>query len=69
VVDRPRRIPARRAATRSVFTWQVANSGALCDPTTIFRNVSDAQPTLAPGDRIVADGSLTGGTVHLWTLP
>ena len=43
--------------------------GALSDLTTIFRNVSDAQPILAPGDRIVADGSLTGGEVHLWTLP
>jgi hypothetical protein len=53
----------------TVFTWQVANSGALSDLTTIFRNVSDVQPTLAPGDRIVADGSELGGKVHLWTLP
>jgi hypothetical protein len=44
-------------------------SSALSDLTTIFRNVSDAQPVLAPGGRIVADGSLTGGEVHLWTLP
>ena len=36
---------------------------------TIFRDASDAQPVLAPGGRIVADGSLTGGEVHLWTLP
>jgi hypothetical protein len=52
-----------------VFTWQVAGSGALGDLTTVFRDVSDVQPTLVPGDRIVADGSLTGGRVHLWTLP
>jgi hypothetical protein len=57
------------AARDTVFTWQVAGSGALSDLTTIFRNVSDAQPTLAPGARIVADGSAIGGEVHLWTLP
>jgi hypothetical protein len=53
----------------TVFTWQVASSGALSDLTTFFRNVSDVQPTLAPGDRIVADGSMLDGGVHLWTLP
>jgi WD40 repeat protein len=68
VVDRPEAYPST-AGRDTVFTWQVAGSGALSDLTTIFRDVSDAQPTLAPGDRIVADGSLTGGTVHLWTLP
>ena len=68
VVDRPETYPST-AARDTVFTWQVAGSGALSDLTTIFRDVSDAQPILAPGDRIVADGSLTGGQVHLWTLP
>jgi hypothetical protein len=56
-------------ARDTVFTWQVTGSGALSDLTTIFRDVSDAQPSLAPGGRIVADGSVTGGQVHLWTLP
>jgi WD40 repeat protein len=55
-------------ARDTVFTWQVDGSGALSDLTTIFRNVTDAQPTLAPGDSIVADGSVTGGQVHLWAL-
>lgn len=68
VVDRPETYPST-AARDTVFTWQVAGSGDLSDLTTIFRNVSDAQPILAPGDRIVADGSLRGGEVHLWTLP
>ena len=68
VVDRPEMYPST-AARDTVFTWQVAGSGSLSDLTTIFRDVSDAQPILAPGDRIVADGSLTGGEVHLWTLP
>jgi len=68
VIDRPETSPST-AARDTVFTWQVAGSGALSDLTTIFRNVSDAQPVLAPGGRIVADGSLIGGEVHLWTLP
>ena len=68
VVDRPETYPST-AARDTVFTWQVAGSGALSDLTTIFRDVSDAQPILAPGGRIVADGSLIGGEVHLWTLP
>ena len=68
VVDRPETYPST-AARDTVFTWQVAGSGALSDLTTIFRDVSDAQPILAQGGRIVADGSLTGGEVHLWTLP
>ena len=68
VIDRPETYPST-AARDTVLTWQVAGSGALSDLTTIFRDVNDAQPTLAPGARIVADGSLTGGQVHLWTLP
>jgi WD40 repeat protein len=68
VVDRPETYPST-AARDTVFTWLVAGSGALSDLTTIFRDVSDAQPILAQGDRIVADGSLTGGEIHLWTLP
>jgi WD40 repeat protein len=68
VIDRPETFPST-AARDTVFTWQVASSGALSDLTTIFRDVSDAQPTLAPGDRIVADGSPIGGQVHLWALP
>ena len=68
VIDRPEAWPST-AARDTVFTWQVAGSGALSDLTTIFRDVNDAQPTLAPGGRIVADGSLTDGQVHLWTLP
>jgi len=47
----------------------VTGSGDLSDLTTIFRDVNDAQPVLAPVGRIVADGSLTGGKVHRWTLP
>ena len=57
VIDRPEAWPST-AARDTVFTWQVAGSGALSDLTTIFRDVNDAQPTLAPGGRIVADGSL-----------
>ena len=68
VIDRPEAWPSP-AARDTVFTWQVTGSGDLSDLTTIFRDVSDAQPVLAPGGRIVADGSLTGGEVHLWTLP
>jgi hypothetical protein len=68
VVDRTETFPST-AARDTVFTWQVASSGALSDLTTTFRDVSDAQPTLAPGDRIVADGSPIGGQVHLWALP
>jgi WD40 repeat protein len=68
VIGRPEAFPST-AARDTVFTWQVAGSGALSDLTTIFRDVSDAQPTLAPGDGIVADGSPTGGQVRLWALP
>ena len=68
VIDRPE-TSSSTAARDTVFTWQVTGSGALSDLTTIFRDVNNAQPALAPGARIVADGSLTGGEVHLWTLP
>jgi WD40 repeat protein len=68
VIARPETSPST-AARDTVFTWQVTGSGALSDVTTIFRDVSDAQPTLTAGGRIVADGSVTGGEVHLWTLP
>jgi hypothetical protein len=68
VIDRPEAWPSP-AARDTVFTWQVTGSGDLSEVTTIFRDVNDAQPTLAPGDRIVADGSLIDGEVHLWTLP
>src|SRR5690242_9839819 len=68
VIDRPETYPST-AARDTVFTWQVTGSGDLSDLTTIFRDVNDAQPTLAMGDRSVADGSLTGGEVHLWPLP
>ena len=68
VVDRPETFPST-SDRDTVFTWRVASSGALGGLTTIFRDVSDAQPTLAPGGRVVADGSLTGGRVHLWTRP
>ena len=68
VIDRPEASPSP-AARDTVFTWQVTGSGALSGLTTIFRDVNDAQPALAPGARIVADGSLTSGQVHLWTLP
>jgi hypothetical protein len=54
---------------RAIFAWQVTGSGGLSGLTTIFRDVSDAQPVLTAGGRIVADGSATGGEVHLWTLP
>ena len=68
VIARPETSPSP-AARDTVFTWQVTGSGALSDPTTIFRDVSDAQPTLAAGGRIVADGSAIGGDIRLWTLP
>jgi WD40 repeat protein len=68
VIDRSEAFPSTTDRD-TVFTWQVASSGALSDLTTFFRNVSDSQPTLAPGDRVVADGSEIGGKVHLWTLP
>lgn len=68
VIDRPEAWPSP-AARDTVFTWQVTSPGDLSDLTTIFRDVNDAQPALAPGARIVADGSLTDGQVHLWTLP
>ena len=67
VIDRPGTWSSVAAAARdTVFTWQVAGSGALSDLTTNFRNVSAAQPTLAPGGRVVADGSAIGGEVYLW---
>ena len=68
VIDRSEAFPSTTDRD-TVFTWQATSSGALSDLTTIIRNVSDSQPTLAPGDRIVADGSELGGKVHLWTLP
>jgi hypothetical protein len=68
VIARPETSPGT-AARDTVFTWQVTGPGALSGLTTIFRDVSDAQPTLTAGGRIVADGSVTGGEVHLWTLP
>ena len=68
VIARPETSPGT-AARDTVFTWQVTGSGALSGLTTIFRDVSDAQPTLTAGGRIVADGSAIGGEVHLWTLP
>ncbi len=68
VIDRSEAFPSTTDRD-TVFTWQVASSGALSDLTTIFRNVSDSQPTLAPGNSVVADGSETGGKVHLWVLP
>ena len=68
VIDRPQ-TSASTAALDTALTCQVASSGALSHLTTIFRDVKDAQPALAPGGRTVADGSITGGEVHLWTLP
>ena len=68
VIARPETSPGT-AARDTVFTWQVTGPGALSGLTTIFRDVSDAQPTLAAGGRVVADGSVVGGQVHLWTLP
>jgi len=68
VVDRPEAWPST-AARDTVFTWQVTGSGDLSDLTIMFRDVNDAQPVLAPGGRILADGSLKGGEVHLWALP
>ncbi len=68
VIDRSEAWPSP-AARDTVFTWQAAGSGALSDLTTSFRDVNDAQPALAPGARIVADGSLTDDQVQLWTLP
>ena len=68
MIDRTEAFPST-ADRDTVYTWQVASSGALSDLTTVYRNVSDSQPTLAPGDRLVADGSELGGKVHLWTLP
>jgi WD40 repeat protein len=56
-------------ARDTVFTWRVPSSGDLSHLTTIFRDVSSAQPTLAPGARLVADGSPAGAQVHLWVLP
>lgn len=68
VIDRPEAWPSR-AARDTVFSWQVAGSGDLSNLTTTFRDVNDVQPALAPGARIVVDGSVAGGQVHLWTLP
>lgn len=68
VIARPETSPST-VARDTVFTWQVAGSGALSGLTTNFRDVSDTQPALAPGGRIVADGSAIGGEIHLWTLP
>ena len=67
MIARPETSPST-AARDTVFTWQVTGPGALSGLTTIFRDVSDAQPILAAGGRIVADGSAAGGEVHLWTL-
>ena len=68
VIARPETSPGT-AARDTVFTWQVTGSGALSGLTTVFRDVSDAQPILTAGGRVVADGSAVGGEVHLWTLP
>jgi WD40 repeat protein len=68
VIDRPEPWPSP-ADRDTIFTWPVAGSGALGDVSTTFRNVNDAQPTLAPGGRLVADGAIAGGRVRLWTLP
>ena len=68
VIDRPEAWPSP-AARDTVFTWQTTDSGALGDPTTVFREVNDAQPALAPDARTIADGSLTSDQVNLWTLP
>jgi hypothetical protein len=68
VIARPETSPST-AARDTVFTWQVAGPGTLSDLITNFRDVSDAQPALASGGRIVADGPATGGEIHLWTLP
>ena len=68
VIARPETSPGT-AARDTVFTWQVTGPDALRGLTTSFRDVSDAQPTLTAGGRVVADGSATGGEVHLWTLP
>jgi hypothetical protein len=59
-VTRPRH-PARLAVLS-------VDSGALWGQA-FSPDVSDAQPALAPGGRIVADGSVAGGEIHLWTLP
>ncbi|MGH3408406.1 MAG: hypothetical protein ACRDRJ_38825 [Streptosporangiaceae bacterium] len=68
VINRSEPYPST-ADRDTVFTWRVASSGALSDLTTFYRDVSDTQPTLAQGDRIVADGAMMAGRVHLWTLP
>ena len=68
MIARPETWPST-AARDTVFTWQVTGPGALRGLTIAFRDVSDAQPTLTAGGRVVADGSAAGGEVHLWTLP
>ncbi len=55
MVGRPEAYPSA-AARDTPFTGQVADSSAVGDLTTICRDVSDAEPTLAAADRIVADG-------------
>jgi WD40 repeat protein len=68
VINRAEPYPST-ADRDTIFTWQVATSGILSHLTTFYRNVSDCQPTLTPGGRVVADGSELGGEVHLWALP
>ena len=68
VIDRPEPWPSS-ADRDTIFTWHVAAAGTLSELATTFRNVNDAQPVLAPGDRVVADGAVAGGRVHLWTMP
>ena len=69
MIARPETSPST-AARDTVFTWQVTGSGALGGLITIFRDVSDAQPTWpqAAASWLTAPPS-AGGEVHLWTLP
>jgi WD40 repeat protein len=53
----------------TIFTWNVASSGALSGLTTAFRKVVDNYPALAPDGRTVADGSPDSNAVYLWTPP
>ena len=68
VIDRPEPWPSP-ADRDTILTWHVTGTGRLSDLTRTFRNVNDAQPVLAPGDRMVADGAVDGERVHLWNLP
>lgn len=68
VFDREEMPPAA-SGRDTVFAWPVTGSGALGAVTVAARDVADAQPFLAPGDRTVLSGSPVSSAWHAWAAP